>query len=103
VSTLLVLDTATAATVAGVALGERVIERRHVPAPGERPGHAAQLLPLAAELLDELGLRFTDVDRIAFVEWPEVGAPAGLDAGRVAARVSLEHRGGDRRLVRVEP
>jgi tRNA threonylcarbamoyladenosine biosynthesis protein TsaE len=41
-------------------------------------------------------------DRIAFVEWPEVGAPVGLDAERVAARVRLEHRGGDRRCVRVE-
>ena len=41
-------------------------------------------------------------DRIAFVEWPEVGAPVGLDPERIAARVGLEHRGGDRRLVRVE-
>jgi tRNA threonylcarbamoyladenosine biosynthesis protein TsaE len=41
-------------------------------------------------------------DRVAFVEWPEVGTPVGLDAERVVARVSLEHRGGDRRLVRVE-
>lgn len=51
-----------------------------------------------ALLADELG-----PDRVAFVEWPEVGAPAGLDPGRVAARVRLEHRGGDRRLVRVQP
>jgi tRNA threonylcarbamoyladenosine biosynthesis protein TsaE len=51
-----------------------------------------------ALLADELA-----EDRVAFVEWPEVGAPAGLDPDRVAARVSLEHRGGDRRLVRVEP
>ncbi|HVL31429.1 MAG TPA: tRNA (adenosine(37)-N6)-threonylcarbamoyltransferase complex ATPase subunit type 1 TsaE [Solirubrobacteraceae bacterium] len=50
-----------------------------------------------ALLADELA-----ADRVAFVEWPEVGAPAGLDAERVAARVRLEHRGGDRRLVRVE-
>jgi tRNA threonylcarbamoyladenosine biosynthesis protein TsaE len=50
-----------------------------------------------ALLADELG-----ADRIAFVEWPEVGAPAGLDAERVVARVRLEHRGGDRRLVRVQ-
>jgi len=50
-----------------------------------------------ALLADELA-----ADRIAFVEWPEVGAPAGLDPERVAARVRLEHRGGDRRLVRVE-
>jgi tRNA threonylcarbamoyladenosine biosynthesis protein TsaE len=50
-----------------------------------------------ALLADELA-----ADRIAFVEWPEVGAPAGLDPERIAARVRLEHRGGDRRLVRVE-
>ena len=51
-----------------------------------------------ALLADELA-----ADRIAFVEWPEVGAPAGLDPERIAARVRLEHRGGDRRLVVVEP
>jgi tRNA threonylcarbamoyladenosine biosynthesis protein TsaE len=37
--------------------------------------------------------------RIAFVEWPAVAEPA-LD--RVAARVTLEHLGGDRRLISVE-
>jgi len=47
-----------------------------------------------ALLADELG-----PDRVAFVEWPEVGAPAGLDPDRVVARVRLEHRGGDRRFV----
>jgi tRNA threonylcarbamoyladenosine biosynthesis protein TsaE len=51
-----------------------------------------------ALLADELA-----EDRVAFVEWPEVGAPAGLDPERVAAHVLLEHRGGDRRLVRVRP
>jgi tRNA threonylcarbamoyladenosine biosynthesis protein TsaE len=50
-----------------------------------------------ALLADELA-----ADRVAFVEWPEVGAPAGLDSERVVARVRLEHRGGDRRLVVVE-
>jgi tRNA threonylcarbamoyladenosine biosynthesis protein TsaE len=50
-----------------------------------------------ALLADELA-----ADRIAFVEWPEVGAPAGLDPERVVARVRLEHRGGDRRLVAVQ-
>jgi tRNA threonylcarbamoyladenosine biosynthesis protein TsaE len=49
-------------------------------------------------LADELG-----PDRVAFVEWPEVGAPAGLDPERIAARVRLEHRGDDRRLVVVDP
>jgi tRNA threonylcarbamoyladenosine biosynthesis protein TsaE len=42
-------------------------------------------------------------DRIAFVEWPEVGSPVGLEPERVAARVRLEHRGGDRRRVTIEP
>lgn len=50
-----------------------------------------------ALLADELA-----ADRVAFVEWPEVGAPAGLDRERIAARVGLEHRGGDRRLVRID-
>jgi tRNA threonylcarbamoyladenosine biosynthesis protein TsaE len=39
-------------------------------------------------------------DAVAFVEWPAVGAPAW--GGRVTARVTLEHAGGDRRRVRVE-
>src|SRR2546423_10848863 len=38
-------------------------------------------------------------DRIAFVEWPGVAAPA---IERVAARVSLEHLGGDRRAIEIE-
>jgi tRNA threonylcarbamoyladenosine biosynthesis protein TsaE len=50
-----------------------------------------------ALLADELA-----ADRIAFVEWPEAHAPAGLDAERVAARVRLEHRGGDAREVTVQ-
>ena len=49
------------------------------------------------ELLDdELG-----PDRVAFVEWPEV-AGDGLPGIHVAARVRLEHRGGDRRRVVIE-
>jgi tRNA threonylcarbamoyladenosine biosynthesis protein TsaE len=35
-------------------------------------------------------------ERVAFVEWPAVAEPA---LGRVAARVLLEHAGGDRRRV----
>jgi tRNA threonylcarbamoyladenosine biosynthesis protein TsaE len=50
-----------------------------------------------ALLADELG-----PDRVAFVEWPEVGSPVGLNPRRVVARVRLEHRGEDRRLVVVE-
>ena len=38
-------------------------------------------------------------DRVAFVEWPDAAA-AAFD--RVAARVRLEHLGGDRRRIRIE-
>ena len=37
-------------------------------------------------------------DRVSFVEWPEVAEPE-LGARRVAARVTLEHAGGDRRRI----
>ena len=40
-------------------------------------------------------------DRVAFVEWPEVSGD-GLPGIHVAARVRLEHRGGDRRRVVIE-
>jgi len=50
-------------------------------------------------LADELG-----PGRIAFLEWPEHGGMDGPDLGeaRVAARVRLEHLGGDRRRVIIE-
>ncbi len=38
-------------------------------------------------------------DRVAFVEWPAPGEPA---LERVAARVLLEHLGGDRRRITIE-
>lgn len=51
------------------------------------------------ELLDdELGL-----DRVAFVEWPERAAGSPVLGERIAARVRLEHLGGDRRRVIIEP
>jgi tRNA threonylcarbamoyladenosine biosynthesis protein TsaE len=52
---------------------------------------------LAAEdpaLLDD----YLTTDRIAFVEWPAAGEPA---FERVAARVLLEHLGGDRRRITI--
>jgi len=39
-------------------------------------------------------------DRVAFVEWPAAGETA---IGRVAARVRIEHAGGDRRSIEVLP
>jgi len=41
-------------------------------------------------------------DRIAFVEWPESAVAALAGLSRVAARVVIEHAGGDRRVVTIE-
>jgi tRNA threonylcarbamoyladenosine biosynthesis protein TsaE len=46
-------------------------------------------------LLDD----YITADRIAFVEWPGAAADA---IENVAARVTIEHSGGDRRTIRVE-
>ena len=57
-----------------------------------------RLASLAAEdpaLLED----YMTPDRVAFVEWPAVAEPA---VDRVAARVTLEHLGGDRRRITVE-
>jgi tRNA threonylcarbamoyladenosine biosynthesis protein TsaE len=51
---------------------------------GEEPG-----------LLDD----YLTPERIGFVEWPE---PADAEALRVAARVRLEHGGGDRRRITID-
>jgi tRNA threonylcarbamoyladenosine biosynthesis protein TsaE len=41
-------------------------------------------------------------DTVAFVEWPSWGEVTIEGFARIAARVRLEHAGGDRRLVSVE-
>ena len=38
-------------------------------------------------------------ERVGFVEWPEIAAP---ELGRPAARVRIEHLGGDRRSIEVD-
>jgi tRNA threonylcarbamoyladenosine biosynthesis protein TsaE len=56
-----------------------------------------RLSSLAGEdpaLLDD----YLTPERIGFVEWPEAGEPA---IERVAARVRLEHAGGDRRRIEI--
>lgn len=88
---LLAFDTATPATAVAVRDGDSVLEAFHLPEPGERPGHAGQLLPLAARLLDEAGLAFADLDRIAVGTGP--GTFTGLRIGVATARALAQATG----------
>ncbi|HEV7804523.1 MAG TPA: tRNA (adenosine(37)-N6)-threonylcarbamoyltransferase complex dimerization subunit type 1 TsaB [Solirubrobacteraceae bacterium] len=86
-------DTATAATAVGLLAGDAAgdgAERRHQPAPGERPGHAQRLLALAHELLADAGLTFADVRRIAVGLGPGgfTGLRIGVSTGRALAQAA---------------
>jgi tRNA threonylcarbamoyladenosine biosynthesis protein TsaB len=91
---ILGFDTATPATVVAVlpAAGEP-IELRHEPRPGERPGHAAQLLPLARRALEALGATFADVRRIGVGVGP--GTFTGLRIGVATARALAQATGAE--------
>jgi tRNA threonylcarbamoyladenosine biosynthesis protein TsaB len=92
--TVLGFDTATPDTVVALQTdGAEPLELRHAPAPGERPGHASQLLPLARALLERGGLRFADVDRIGVGVGP--GTFTGLRIGVATARALAQGSGAD--------
>ncbi len=78
------LDTATAATVAGVLRGDEVFEARHDPAPDARPGHATELLGLVDAVLERSGLDRRELDRVAVGTGP--GSFTGLRIGLATAR-----------------
>jgi len=83
--TVLGFDTATPATAVALLLGDgRVLARRHEPAEGERIGHVTRLLPLALELLDEAGIDWRALDRLAVGIGP--GTFTGLRIGVATAR-----------------
>lgn len=82
---VLAFDTATPATAVALAgFGQRPVEARDDPAPGERPGHAARLLPLIADVLDQAGAGWDQLDRIAVGTGP--GTFTGLRIGIATAR-----------------
>lgn len=91
---VLAFDTATPETVVGLAVpGHEVTAARHTPAEGERPGHAAQLLPLAQSLLSAAGLTFADVQRIGVGTGP--GTFTGLRIGVATARALAQGTGAE--------
>jgi tRNA threonylcarbamoyladenosine biosynthesis protein TsaB len=84
--TLVGFDTSTAATSVCVLRGDgQTFE--HVPPPArlsEPPGHSRELLPLVAELMDQAGIGWADVDGIATGVGP--GTFTGLRIGVATAR-----------------
>ncbi len=79
------VDTATPATAVGLLLADgSTLEAHDHPAPGERPGHATRLLPLADRLLTEAGLQWDSLQRIAVGVGP--GTFTGLRIGVATAR-----------------
>jgi tRNA threonylcarbamoyladenosine biosynthesis protein TsaB len=89
---ILGFDTATPATVVAVLPDDgEPVELRHEPAPGERPGHATQLLALARRALDGAGADFADVRRIGVGVGP--GTFTGLRIGVATARALAQATG----------
>jgi tRNA threonylcarbamoyladenosine biosynthesis protein TsaB len=78
-------DTATPATAVGLMLADgRALEARDDPPAGQRPGHSTRLLALARELLEQAGLQWHDVQRLAVGVGP--GTFTGLRIGVATAR-----------------
>lgn len=90
---ILAFDTATPSTALGCAAGERLAERHHHPADGERPGHTAMLLRFAHEAMAEIGARLGPGDRVAVGVGP--GSFTGLRIGIAAARALAQGSGAE--------
>lgn len=78
-------DTATPATAVGLMLDDgRVLEGRDDPPAAERPGHSTRLLGLALDLLQQAGVDWPEVERLAVGVGP--GTFTGLRIGVASAR-----------------
>jgi tRNA threonylcarbamoyladenosine biosynthesis protein TsaB len=88
----LAFDTATRATAVALCReNETPLEARDDPAPEERPRHASQLMPLAAEVLERAGSDWSELTRIAVGVGP--GTFTGLRIGVASARALAQARG----------
>lgn len=82
---LLGFDTATPVTAVALRLADgHTLEAVDEPRRGEHPGHATRLLGMARELLDEAGIDWAALDRIAVGVGP--GTFTGLRVGVATAR-----------------
>jgi tRNA threonylcarbamoyladenosine biosynthesis protein TsaB len=90
---VLALDTATRATVVGLQAGGVELQATDDPPVGERPRHATALLPLAARLLAETGVRWSEIDRLAVGLGP--GSFTGLRIGVASARALAQSTGAE--------
>ncbi len=78
-------DTATQSTAVGLRLADATTLQTHDdPGPEERPGHATRLLGMSAGLLDEAGIGWSAIERIAVGVGP--GRFTGLRVGIATAR-----------------
>ncbi len=89
---LVALDTASPSTVAGVLLEDgRVVEARDDPPAGSRGEHAARVLVLLEQALEQGGVEWDAVERIAVGVGP--GGFTGLRIGIATARALAQGRG----------
>lgn len=90
---VLAFDTATTDTVVGLSGAGETVELRHEPAPGERPGHAEQLLPLCRAALVQAGIDWPQVDRLGVGVGP--GTFTGLRIGVATGRALAQSAGAE--------
>jgi tRNA threonylcarbamoyladenosine biosynthesis protein TsaB len=90
---VLAFDTATPDTVVGLTGAGDPVELRHTPRPGERPGHAEQLLALCRQALAQAGVDWPQVARIGVGVGP--GTFTGLRIGVATGRALAQSAGAE--------